>query len=159
MIDLIPSVEVAAATGTNCKGEDVCIDPVGAYPVDLIVNTEQLIQATTVQPIYNITEIYKLGWPQQLINNCITVTVKESLGPRVTTFDVHKRCFDGVCACRFVLDNSLITLKPCRVFTECFMWGEVDCNWSYLIEGAVFGFRIVNPNCPCEYEIRIIILS
>ena len=142
----------AAASGVNCEGEGKCVDPVKVYPIDLHINTDQLIQATSSQPIINIVNTYKNGWPLPTIKDCITVTVKESKGPREHTFNVYKTCFDGVCSCRYVLDNSLITLKPCRMFTECFMWGEVDCNWSYLMEGTVFGFRIVNPDCPCEYE-------
>ena len=102
--------------------------------------------------IIDIVNIHCKGWPLPSKYDSIKVSIKESRGPRESEFAVYKRCFDGICACKYVLDGSPLTMKPCRMFTECFMWGEVDCNWEYLTAGTVFGFRIVNPDCPCEYE-------
>ena len=66
-------------------------------------------------------------------------------------FVVGRECFLGSCSCKYVLDSLTVSMKPCRVFTECFMWGSVDVNWWYMLEWAVFGFRVINPDCPCEY--------
>ena len=78
--------------------------------------------------------------------------IGKSVGISVT-FDVNHECFEGVCLCEYYLLDSRITLKPCRVFSECFLRGSIDENWEYMLKGSCFGFRVVDPDCPCAYSV------
>ena len=144
----------AAAVDVVYIGEvaDTTTNTVGKYPVDIGIVDQRLLTVTTVVNDVDIRAIYKSGWPLPADTDAFCVSITESKGNREEEFMVHKQCFEGFCNCRYVLDGSPISIKPCRVFSECFMWGDIDPNWEYMVEGSVFGFRIVNPDCPSKYD-------
>ena len=131
--------------------QDYSIDPMFPYEVNMQVSN-QLIDVYSNSNVREVIHVHKNGWPQPDMFTRLQVTFRESKGPRTTTFMVGKDCFTGSCACVYVLDEASVTMKPCRVFCSCFMWGDVDENWLYILEGSVYGFRVVNPDCPCVYE-------
>ena len=150
-----PPPQTAAGGGDysgECTAKRVIdYDPVNLHNINTTID-DQLIHVLCSVPNVDLGEIHTLGWPQPTEDCIFYVKVVESKGPRSNTFNVHKACFDGVCSCEFILDGSRISLKPCRVFCECFMWGSADPNWAYILEGSVFGYRVVNPDCPSSYE-------
>ena len=147
------SAAASRADTGDCLGKGVVndVDPMFPFVVNIAVST-QLINVYSNMDIGEIIQVHKLGWPQPDLYTTLMVTLKESNGPRTTTFKVARDCFVGTCSCVHVLDGLSVSMKPCRVFTECFMWGVVDPNWLYILEGSVYGFRVVNPDCPCSYE-------
>ena len=134
---------------TPIKADD--FDLLNCPRVDLGINN-QLIDVKCSVPYIDIYNIHTSGWPLLTEEIVFVVKICESIGNDSMCFNVYKECFEGYCNCEFILDESTITLKPCRVFCECFMWGVIDPNWAYMLEGSVFGYRVVNPVCPCTYE-------
>ena len=72
----------------------------------------------------------------------------------VTNFMVSRACFMASCVCVHYIAGNRAQFKPCQVFCECFMRGSIDNDWDFIMSGAIVGFKIVNPSCPCAYDAR-----
>ena len=68
-------------------------------------------------------------------------------------FVVSRDCVCGVCTCIHTIAGLRTQLKPCLVFVELFMRGQVDTDWSFILNGVVFGYRVINRCCDLQYGI------
>ena len=59
-------------------------------------------------------------------------------------------------SCVHYIAGNMAQFKPCRAFCECFMHGSIDNDWDFIMSGAIFGFKVVNPSCSCAYDARVI---
>ena len=69
-----------------------------------------------------------------------------------TEFNVFNTCNIGTCACIYRVNNIPVQLKPCRAVCECFLRGEIDPDWEWILYNACFGARVVDTNCELQYE-------
>ena len=69
-----------------------------------------------------------------------------------SVFWVYETCYKGICCCEHRILGESVELRPCRMFSECYLWDSVDENAEYLLKGACFGYHVVNENCPCRYK-------
>ena len=67
---------------------------------------------------------------------------------------IYDRCVRGVCTCTHLIAGGNAQLLPCRMFCELFLRGDTDPDWEYLLRGATFGFRVINPSCDLSYDSR-----
>ena len=68
------------------------------------------------------------------------------------TLLVEAECISGRCGCEHRIADLPVTLKPCRFFRECFLVGEIDPDWEYIMRGVIFGFKSIDPDCEACYD-------
>ena len=59
---------------------------------------------------------------------------------------------NGSCVCVYELEGVWCQLKPCRFSVELFARGAVDIDVQFILQGVVFGFKIVDDNCNVAYD-------
>ena len=65
--------------------------------------------------------------------------------------DVFAKCLRGACSCCFLVGGAPAQIKPCRVFAEAMCRGDTDPDWEYILRGACFGYRVIDPDCVSVY--------
>ena len=65
--------------------------------------------------------------------------------------DIFDVCLVGTCACKYDISGAVAQLRPCRVFAEAMCRGDTDPDWEYILRGACFGFRVIDPDCVSSY--------
>ena len=68
--------------------------------------------------------------------------------------NIFEGCLLGTCACRHFVGGATAQLKPCRVYAEAFCRGDTDPDWEYILRGACFGFRVIDPDCVSAYNLN-----
>ena len=79
------------------------------------------------------------------------ITCREQPDSPPCLFVVTDDCVRGRCVCEHYIAGCKTQLVPCRVFCEAFLRGDSDPDWEYILKGAVFGFRVINPDCQASY--------
>ena len=82
---------------------------------------------------------------------CVHATNTISLKSQDARFSVYKQCLEGTCTCAHFIEGANTNMKPCRTFAECFCRGSIDEDWGYMMQGAIFGFKVVNNDCETTY--------
>ena len=67
--------------------------------------------------------------------------------------NIFEECLLGTCACRHFVGGATAQIKPCRVYAEAFCRGDTDPDWEYVLRGACFGFRVIDPDCVSAYKL------
>ena len=65
--------------------------------------------------------------------------------------DIFGECLRATCECEFSIKGAVSQIRPCRVFAECMCRGDSDPDWSYILKGACFGFKVIDDDCDSEY--------
>lgn len=65
---------------------------------------------------------------------------------------IFTACVAGICSCAYQINNENVQLRPCRFFSQCFLRGEVDPDWEFLLRGICFGFRVIDDDCVSCYQ-------
>ena len=65
--------------------------------------------------------------------------------------DVFDTFLQGNCTCIFNVSGAIAQLKPCRMYAEAICRGDEDPDWDYMLRGAIFGFRVLDPDCVSSY--------
>ena len=73
-------------------------------------------------------------------------------GMEKVQFDIYERCVSDSCVCVHKINGAVTLLKPCRTIVECFLRGDTDPDWEYLVYGCIFGHNVVNIDCTAEYS-------
>ena len=71
-------------------------------------------------------------------------------GPTHGAFDVTDACAAGSCVYTHYVAGVPAQLRPSRVFCELFLLGNTDPDLEYIFRGAIFGFRVINPDCSLD---------
>ena len=50
------------------------------------------------------------------------------------------------------MDSQLVQLKPCQIFGLLFISQDLDNDCEFLLHGALFGFNVINKDCPSSYH-------
>ena len=87
-------------------------------------------------------------------NNKLIVRLRERVGSTPHCFAITDRCVRGMCDCCHKVGGVPAQMKPCRMFVELFLRGEVDADWYFILSGIVFGFGVINENCSIEYTAK-----
>ena len=66
--------------------------------------------------------------------------------------DIFDDCLQGLCDCIYTIDDTIVQIKPCRVFAEGLCRGDVDPDWEYVLRGVCFGFRVIDDTCDSNYN-------
>lgn len=82
-----------------------------------------------------------------------SVTATDS-GDNHHNFIVYDKCAQGTCDCTHTIGDAVAQLLPCRFFAECFLRGDNDPDWDYVMRGIIFGFRVINDSCDSAYAGR-----
>ena len=69
---------------------------------------------------------------------------RDTYSDNIACFDVSIDCVNGICNCVHMIGDAKAQLLPCRVFSECFLRGDVDPDWDYILKGIIFGFKVIN---------------
>ena len=87
-------------------------------------------------------------------DNTLLVSVKDRWCSRMEPMSIYitADCIYGLCNCQHHIANILTQLLPCRIFYELFLTGETDPDWEFILDGVLFGFKIMNPSCTQEYN-------
>lgn len=84
----------------------------------------------------------------------LNVAVKGGSNRTCQTFTVDSSCLSGTCVCVYVLSGMPCQLKPCRFFSEAFCRTDIDVDAMFILQGIVFGFRVIDENCNVTYNIK-----
>ena len=69
-------------------------------------------------------------------------------------FTVSHACLAGLRSCRHLMGGRLAQFKSCCALCECFLKGEIDKDWEFILKGAFFGFKVINQSCRCNYTCK-----
>ena len=92
-------------------------------------------------------------WVSILItDNSLTLTAFDNLCKGMSTIiTINFNCFVGRCSCAHYIASQLVQLNPCRVCCLLFMGQTLDIDWEFLLHGALFGFNVINKDCPSSH--------
>jgi len=80
-----------------------------------------------------------------------TCTAKDIFSNNICSFKVFNECVNATCSCVHMIAGARAQLLPCRVFAECFVRGDTDPDWEYIMRGVIFGFKVINEKCDARY--------
>lgn len=160
--DLLNSNNVLHTCDSNI---DLLLENINKYTINkcnLYNSTHELLTNDSVRNCQNVdlctvamdTEVFNSNWMRVIKNNSeYTIYAKDRVSehsPEVI-INVSIHCINGTCECNYYLKGAHTQLKPCRVFSECFLRGDIDPDWNYIMQGSIFGFLVINPEANLRY--------
>ena len=83
---------------------------------------------------------------------CSLLAVEQNGGQHMEVcVDVFDTCLQGNCTCIFYVSGAIAQLKPCRMYAEAICRDDEDPDWDYMLRGAIFGFRVIDPDWVSSY--------
>ena len=123
---------------------------VGGVHLDIVVDDSKYWEKL---PTYVCVDVEKSTVEKysRMYNVDVPIAVV-GIGPNCVA-PVFQKCVEGVCSCVYVLSGMQCQLKPCRFTAAILGFGDDVTNEdAYVLTCAYRGARIVDHNCPCDYE-------
>lgn len=85
-------------------------------------------------------------------NTFVAIAMEHTQDEIVRRIEYNAECLKGICSCSYSIGGSVVQLKPCRFLSTITLSSDLDKKWEYILQGVIFGFKIIDADCKLEYD-------